>query len=79
MSTAYCESSIASDWTNKGGASPPTNPVPRGLPTRRQRQRPRQGVPLVKVTRILHRILAPGEVDALTASLRTDRDEAMVP
>ena len=24
------------------------NPAPRGLPTRRERQRPRQGVPLVK-------------------------------
>jgi integrase/recombinase XerD len=55
-----------------------TNPVPRGLPTRRERQRPRQGVPLVKVTRTLPRILAPAEVDALTASLRTHRDQAMV-
>ena len=26
----------------------PTNPVPRGLPTRRERQRPHQGVPLVR-------------------------------
>ncbi|HEY8827607.1 MAG TPA: tyrosine-type recombinase/integrase [Jatrophihabitantaceae bacterium] len=55
-----------------------TNPVPRGLPTRRERQRPRQGVPLVRTTRTLPRILTPDEVDALTASLRTHRDRAMV-
>lgn len=55
-----------------------TNPVPRGLPTRRERQRPRQGVPLVKVTRTLPRILTPDEVDALTGALRTHRDRAMV-
>jgi integrase/recombinase XerD len=56
----------------------PANPVPRGLPTRRERQRPRQGVPLVRVTRTLPRILEPGEVDALTAALRRHRDRAMV-
>src|SRR6266700_6152561 len=54
------------------------NPVPRGLPTRRERSRPGQGVPLVRVTRKLPRILAPAEVDALTAALRTHRDRAMV-
>jgi len=54
------------------------NPVPRGLPSRRERQRPRQGVPLVKVTRTLPQILAPADVDALTAALRTHRDRAMV-
>jgi integrase len=54
------------------------NPVPRGLPTRRERQRPGQGVPLVRVPRMLPRILEPGEVDALTAALRTHRDRAMV-
>jgi integrase len=54
------------------------NPVPRGLPTRRERSRPRQGVPLVRATRKLPRILAPAEVDALTAALRTHRDRAMV-
>ena len=54
------------------------NPVPRGLPTRRERQRPRPGVPLVKVTRTLPVILSPAEVDALTAALRTHRDRAMV-
>ena len=56
----------------------PINPVPRGLPTRRERQRPRQGVPLVKVTRTLPPILTPAEVDALTRALRTHRDRAMV-
>jgi len=54
------------------------NPVPRGLPTRRERQRPGQGVPLVRVPRTLPRILGPAEVDALTAALRTHRDRAMV-
>jgi site-specific recombinase XerD len=54
------------------------NPVPRGLPTRRERQRPRQGVPLVRSPRTLPQILEPGEVDALTAALRTHRDRAMV-
>jgi integrase/recombinase XerD len=55
-----------------------TNPVPRGLPTRRERQRPRQGVPLVKVTRTLPRILTPDDVDSLNCALRTHRDRAMV-
>jgi len=55
-----------------------TNPVPRGLPTRRERQRPHQGVPLVRGVRTLPRILTPAEVDALTNALRTHRDRAMV-
>jgi site-specific recombinase XerC len=33
------------------------NPVPRGLPDRRERQRPGQGVPLVRSPRTLPRIL----------------------
>jgi len=56
----------------------PANPVPRGLPTRRERSRPGQGVPLTRRTRRLPRILTPAEVDALTAELRTHRDRAMV-
>jgi integrase/recombinase XerD len=56
----------------------PTNPVPRGLPTRRERQRPHQGVPLVRGVRTLPRILTPAEIDALTNALRTHRDRAMV-
>ncbi|MBA3368668.1 MAG: tyrosine-type recombinase/integrase [Geodermatophilaceae bacterium] len=55
-----------------------TNPVPRGLPTRRERSRPGQGVPLVRVTRTLPQVLTPSEVDALTSALRTHRDRAMV-
>ena len=54
------------------------NPVPRGLPTRRERNRPGQGVPLTRRTRRLPRILNPEEVDKLTAALRTHRDRAMV-
>jgi len=54
------------------------NPVPRGLPARRERSGPRQGVPLVRAARQLPRILSPAEVDALTAALRTRRDRAMV-
>jgi integrase/recombinase XerD len=54
------------------------NPVPRGLPTRRERQRPRQGVPLVKVTRTLPTILHPAEVDTLTEGPAHARDRAMV-
>ncbi|MEN3615424.1 tyrosine-type recombinase/integrase [Plantactinospora sp. ZYX-F-223] len=53
------------------------NPVPRGLPTRRERQRPRQGVPLVRTPRTLPRVLSPVQVDALLAALRTHRDRAM--
>jgi integrase/recombinase XerD len=54
------------------------NPVPRGLPTRRERQRPRQGVALVRSPRTLPRVLEPIQVDALLAALRTWRDRAMV-
>lgn len=54
------------------------NPVPRGLPTRRERSRPGQGVPLTRRTRRLPRILTPAEVDALSVALRTHRDRAMV-
>ena len=54
------------------------NPVPRGLPTRRERSRPGQGVPLVRAVRRLPQILPPAEVDALMAALRTHRDPATV-
>jgi site-specific recombinase XerD len=54
------------------------NPVPRGLPTRRERSRPRQGVPLLRSARTLPMILSPEQVDALTCALRTHRDRAMV-
>ena len=54
------------------------NPVPHGLPTRRERSRPGQGVPLTRRVRRLPRILTPAEVDALTRALRSHRDRAMV-
>jgi site-specific recombinase XerD len=54
-----------------------SNPVPRGLSTRRRGGR-RQQVPLVRVPRTLPKILSPAEVNALIAALRTDRDRAMV-
>jgi site-specific recombinase XerD len=54
------------------------NPVPRGLPTRREQHRPGQGMPLVRRRRTLPMILSPAEVDKLLAALRTDRDTAMV-
>jgi integrase/recombinase XerD len=60
---------------DKGVAS---NPVPRGLPTRRSRLRGGRGTPLVRGVRRLPRILDPVEVDALMSELRTDRDRAMV-
>ena len=44
------------------------NPVPRGLPTRREKSRPNQGVPLIRSRRTLPKILAPAEVDALVAA-----------
>src|SRR4051794_8341218 len=56
----------------------PANPVPRGLPTRREWSRPRQTVPLVRRPRTLPRILSPAEVNDLLAALRTHRDLAMV-
>lgn len=54
-----------------------SNPVPRGLSTRRQGGRSRT-VPLVRVPRTLPKILAPTEATALLAALRTRRDRAMV-
>jgi integrase/recombinase XerD len=55
-----------------------SNPMPRGLASRRPGRRGRGGVPLVRTPRTLPRILAPAEVDALLAALRTHRDRAMV-
>ena len=54
------------------------NPVARGLPTRGERTRPRQTVPLVRTPRTLPRVLSPDEVAALLAALRTRRDIAIV-
>lgn len=52
------------------------NPVPRGLSTRHSART--RGAPLIRAPRTLPRILAPAEVDALFAVLRTRRDRAMV-
>jgi site-specific recombinase XerD len=54
------------------------SPVPRGLATRRPRSDGMRGVPLLRTPRTLPRVLAPVEVDALLAALRTHRDRAMV-
>lgn len=54
-----------------------TNPVPRGLATRRQQGR-RNGVPLIRTPRTLPQVLDPEEVDALLKALRRWRDRAMV-
>lgn len=56
-----------------------TNPVPRGLATRRQAGSVTLGtVPLVRVPRTLPKILSPVEVDSLVGALRSWRDRAMV-
>jgi site-specific recombinase XerD len=61
----------------RGDTSVRTNPVPRGLSTRRRGGRGRT-VPLVRVPRTLPKILSPHEVDVLVDALRTHRDRAMV-
>jgi integrase/recombinase XerD len=62
----------------RGDTSVTRNPVPRGLATRRERSRPRQGVPLVRNVKTLPRVLSPADVDALIAAMRTERDKAMI-
>ena len=54
-----------------------SNPVPRGLPTRRTRRELR-GAPLVRGVRRLPRILDPEDAAALLVALRTRRDRAIV-
>ena len=61
----------------RGDTPVTSNPVPRGLSTRRRGGTRRQ-VPLVRVPRTLPKILSPGEVSALLGALRTHRDRAMV-
>jgi integrase len=62
----------------RGDAGVAANPVPRGLAVRRPGQRALRGVPLLRTPRTLPRVLAPAEVDAFLAALRTHRDRAMV-
>jgi integrase/recombinase XerD len=64
-------------WSPGGDVGVDTNPVPRGLPTRRRR-RDGRGQPLVRSVRRLPRILEPEEVTAFVAALRTQRGRAMV-
>jgi integrase len=52
------------------------NPLPRGLPTRRERLRPGQGVPLTRRGRRPPRVLTPADV--FTAARRTHRGRAMM-
>ena len=54
------------------------NPVPRGLSTRRSRDRGQRGVPLIRTPRTLPRVAEPGEVDALLGACRRWRDRAMI-
>ncbi len=63
----------------RGDTTVVSNPVPRGLSTRRQggSQRSRS-VPLVRVPRTLPTILTPTEVQSLVSALRTHRDRAMI-
>jgi integrase/recombinase XerD len=63
----------------RGDVGLTSNPVPRGLATRRSAGRPGvRGAPLIRTPRTLPRVLAPAEVDAFVAALRTRRDRAMV-
>lgn len=55
-----------------------SNPVPRGLSTRRELARGRRGVPLLRTPKTLPRVLSTDDVGRLRAALRTDRDRAMV-
>jgi site-specific recombinase XerD len=63
----------------RGDTPVQTNPVPRGLPTRRQGgSRRSRTMSLVRVPRTLPKVLSPAEVDRLMRALRTNRDRAMV-
>jgi integrase/recombinase XerD len=62
----------------RGDTAVVSNPVPRGLATRRPGGGRRRAVPLVRTPRTLPRVLDPAEADALLVALRTDRDRAMV-
>lgn len=64
---------------DRGDAGISANPVPCGLAVRRAgNRRNRRGGALIRSPRTLPRVLAPGDVDAFVAALRTHRDRAMV-
>ena len=62
----------------RGDAGVVSNPVPRGLASRRPGRRGRGGVRLVRTPKTLPRVLSPVEAGALLDALRTRRDRAMV-
>lgn len=55
-----------------------SDPVPRGLVTRRVRGGKRETVPLLRVPRALPRVMSSDDASALLVALRTRRDQAMV-
>ncbi len=55
-----------------------SNPVPRGLATRRERARGHGGAPLLRTPRTLPRVLSIAEVNQLRQALRSDRDRTML-
>jgi integrase/recombinase XerD len=62
----------------RGDVGVTTNPVPRGLATRRAGVRKgKRGVPLLRTPRTLPRIVPPETANAFLAALRTHRDRAM--
>jgi integrase/recombinase XerD len=62
----------------RGDAGVVTNPIPRGLASRRPGRRGRGGVRLVRTPKTLPRVLSPPEAGSLLDALRTHRDRAMV-
>jgi integrase/recombinase XerD len=62
----------------RGDAGVVSNPVPRGLASRRPGRRGREGVRLVRTPRTLPRVLSTADASALLGALRTHRDRAMV-
>lgn len=68
-------SSMYSYLVARGDVS--ANPVPKGLATRRAKDRGGRGVPLIRTPRTLPRVVEPAEIDALLGTCRRWRDRAM--
>lgn len=62
----------------RGDAGVRSNPVPKGLATRRSGSGRGRTVPLLRTPRTLPRILNPTDVDTVLAAARTTRDVAML-